>query len=256
MSDDIRYYDHENHIINNLNYKSKSDNIYHRYLNLPLKFEKPVILDTVKPNFSELLVFENSKLQLDNVEKFLNSLGLYNHRTDCVYSKPSSKTAFHIHSDTDKFSNHVKLAFSWGSELSKTIWWKPKKNSYVKKVKMYFEDQKRSNIKCSKFKRDTLTNILRKLYKSFFLNKKFRKSMTYLHAKEKDCIKVLERTIDRPSIYNVGQLHSTSNISNEDRWTLAIEVYKKKDKKPLTFNEALEYFKNYIDTDYELKNGY
>ena len=48
--------------------------------------------------------------------------------------------------------------------------------------------------------------------------------------KKKIVIRVLERTIDRPSLYNVGRLHSTWNPSNEGRWTLTFILGKKKQK--------------------------
>ena len=41
---------------------------------------------------------------------------------------------------------------------------------------------------------------------------------------------MLARTIDRPSLYNVGRLHSTWNPSNEGRWTLTFILGKKKQK--------------------------
>ena len=54
---------------------------------------------------------------------------------------------------------------------------------------------------------------------------------------------MLARTIDRPSLYNVGRLHSTWNPSNEGRWTLTFILGKKRNKKPLEFIESLNYFR-------------
>ena len=46
--------------------------------------------------------------------------------------------------------------------------------------------------------------------------------------KKKDCERVLARTIDELSLYNVGRLHSTWNPSNEGRWTLTFILGKNK----------------------------
>ena len=54
-----------------------------------------------------------------------------------------------------------------------------------------------------------------------------------------------ETVIDRPSLLNISQLHSTFNPSpTEHRWTLCFTLLK--DDKALSFDEALEIFKDYI----------
>ena len=90
---------------------------------------------------------------------------------------------------------------------------------------------------------------IRERIRLFLKGKKIGPLTKYAWAKEKDCNKVLERTIDRPSLYNVGRLHSTWNPSSEGRWTLTFILGKKRDKKPLHFIESLNYFRDYIVDD-------
>ena len=63
---------------------------------------------------------------------------------------------------------------------------------------------------------------------------------------ELPCDKVFEKVIDRPSLMNVGQLHSTYNPGNQSRWTLSFTVLNQ-DNSHLTFAESLKIFREVID---------
>lgn len=219
--------------------------LYHRYLKLPFNFEKPTLYDSVEQkDYCEFIYFKDKDLKTEPILNFIDSLGLYRIKTNSVYSAPND--GIRIHSDTSDLSDKVKLSFSWGSPDSKTIWWEPKTYKKVKVVKFYESNMNRT-VKCSKIKMLSLKEKMR----LFFKNKKAENIIKYAVAKESECDKVLERTIDRPSLYNVGRLHSTWNPSSKGRWTLSFILGKKKDKKPLEFIESLNYFRNYIRSEYE-----
>jgi len=217
--------------------------LYHRYLKLPFKFEKPTLYDSIElKDYCEFIYFKDKDLKTEPILDFIDSIGLYRIQTNSVYSAP--KDGIRIHSDTPDLSDKVKLSFSWGSPDSKTIWWEPKDYRRVKVVNFY-ESHMTRGVKASKIKMATIPERIR----LFLKGKKIGPLTKYAWAKEKDCNKVLERTIDRPSLYNVGRLHSTWNPSSEGRWTLTFILGKKRDKKPLHFIESLNYFRDYIVDD-------
>jgi len=215
--------------------------LYHRYLKLPFNFDKPTLYDSVElKDYSEFIYFNDKDLKTEPILDFIDSIGLYRIQTNSVYSAP--KDGIRIHSDTPDLSDKVKLSFSWGSPDSKTIWWEPKDRRKVKVVTFY-ESHMTRTVKCSKIKMSTIPERIR----LFLKGKKIGPLTKYAWAKEKNCNKVLERTIDRPSLYNVGRLHSTWNPSSEGRWTLTFILGKKRDMKPLHFIESLNYFKDFIE---------
>jgi hypothetical protein len=64
-------------------------------------------------------------------------------------------------------------------------------------------------------------------------------------AEWEDVDLVYEAVIDRPSLLNISQLHSTWNPSpTEYRWTFCFTLLE--NSQALTFNRALEIFKDYI----------
>ena len=214
--------------------------LYHRYLKLPFNFERPMLFDSVElKDYSEFIYFKDEDLQTEPILDFIDSIGLYRIQTNSVYSAPND--GIRIHSDTPDLSDKVKLSFSWGSPDSKTIWWEPKDRRKVKVVNFY-ESHMTRTVKCSKIKMLTIPERIR----LFLKGKKVGPITKYAWAKEKDCDKVLEKTIDRPSLYNVGRLHSTWNPSSEGRWTLTFILGKKRNKKPLEFIESLNYFSDFI----------
>jgi len=66
-------------------------------------------------------------------------------------------------------------------------------------------------------------------------------------AREEDCVMVHEQVINRPSLMNIGQLHSTYNPDmTEDRWTLCFTLLHPNGRH-VEFEEALEIFESFID---------
>ena len=72
-----------------------------------------------------------------------------------------------------------------------------------------------------------------------------QKNHSELYCEDENlCDLVCERVIDRPSLINVGQLHSTYNPhATEGRWTLCFFLLKS-DYTHLQFDEAVEIFKD------------
>lgn len=226
--------------------------LYHRYLKLPFNFEKPTLYDSIElKDYCEFIYFKDEDLKTEPILDFIDSIGLYRIKTNSVYSAPND--GIRIHSDTSDLSDKVKLSFSWGSSDSKTIWWEPKDLRRVKVVNFYESRMSRTQsflnmnrtVKCSKIKMLTIKERIR----LFLKNKKAENIIKYAWANESECNKVLERTIDKPSLYNVGRLHSTWNPSNKGRWTLSFILGKKKDMKPLHFIESLNYFRDYLEQE-------
>jgi hypothetical protein len=119
-----------------------------------------------------------------------------------------------------------KLNFTWGPLDSTTQWYKVKDNS--KLIKRYL-DSDHSN---TKFYEAGINPDIDISYSLF--------------ANREDVDLVYEAVINRPSLLNISQLHSTWNPSpNELRWTLCFILLE--NGKQLTFQRALEIFKDYIE---------
>jgi len=62
-----------------------------------------------------------------------------------------------------------------------------------------------------------------------------------------DCDVVHEAVINKPSLLNVGQLHSTHNFNtSEPRWTLSYHLLTIKDNTHIQFEDALDLFKDLV----------
>jgi hypothetical protein len=72
----------------------------------------------------------------------------------------------------------------------------------------------------------------------------FKIGKNYTAAK-KNADLVYEAVIDRPSLLNIGQLHSTYNPGTEHRWTLSF-IFLTQTGERLLFSEALDIFRAYI----------
>lgn len=177
---------------------------YHRYLNLPFDVEKPNKFEDGKKN--KQLFFDNTIIS-NYVIEWLDSLGLKSIHTEAFYTAPNDK--IFIHCDTPEIDNHVKINFTWGSELSTTRWWRLKEGSEYQK----------SNVE---------------------------DGGGILLAQEKDCDLLYEQVINKPSLINAGVLHSTYNPTNEGRWTLSLVIAEKEKQELLHWNDALVFLKDYI----------
>jgi hypothetical protein len=135
---------------------------------------------------------------------------------------PTNGGKIPLHNDTSTISNAVKINFTWGPDNSVTRWWHVKQPEYLKPVKP-----------------DNSHILIAGLVPDIVVTDAYS-------AREEDCELVHEQVINRPSLMNIGQLHSTFNPNmTEDRWTLCFTLLKL-DNTHLQFEEAVQIFKDYI----------
>lgn len=205
-----------------------TNNIYHRYLNLPLQYPKPERFNYGTENYAELLLQEQIYKPF---EDFVNSFDLrISNVLEGFYTKPNGgRVPLHADTSTMPGTNDIcKLNFTWGSKDSTTQWYKIKDESKIKKH--YFGED----------------GINKKFYDAG-ITPDFDISYV-LFADWDDADLMHEAVIDRPSLLNISQLHSTWNPSpTEHRWTLCFTLLE--NNKPLTFQRGLEIFKDYIITE-------
>ena len=193
--------------------------MYHRYIKLPVSHKKPMCFDT-QPT-EPTVIFVNKKYIDYSVVKCIESFGaIVSNVTEGIYTPPNHKK-LHIHNDTNTITNATKINFTWGPSNSVTRWWKVKDKMSLKI--------------------DILQSVDPDIVGSFDA----QKNHSELYCEDENlCNLVCERVIDRPSLINVGQLHSTYNPhATEGRWTLCFFLLKS-DYTHLQFDEAVEIFKD------------
>jgi hypothetical protein len=199
--------------------------VYHKYLNLPFNFPKPERFNHPADGYAVLIDRDNI---YPPFEEWIKRLGLtISNILEAFYTAPNGGRV-PLHSDTSYIpGTHdiCKLNFTWGSNDSTTQWYRIKDESKLKKYEFGKEGA----------------------------NKKFYEAgiipdidIEYvLFADWEDAELVYEAVIDRPSLLNISQLHSTWNPSpTEHRWTLCFTLLENGEL--LTVQRALEIFKNYI----------
>lgn len=201
------------------------NNIYHRYLDLPFTYPKPDIFNNSSNNYTALI---DSKYIYSPFKEWVESLGLSISNVLEGFYTPPNGGRVPLHSDTSFMPGEndcCKLNFTWGSNDSTTQWYKIKDLS---KIKKHYLDDADANQKFYDAGIEPDFNI------------------TYvLFADHEDADIVYEKVIDRPSLLNISQLHSTWNPSpTEHRWTLCFTLLQ--DSNILTFENALTLFKDYI----------
>ena len=160
----------------------------------------------IDKDHNEQLFFNNDIVPIQ-LKEFLNNIDLQSIHTEAFYTAPKDK--IYIHCDTPELDNHVKINFTWGSNDSVTRWWKIKQDKEM-----------------------SLSNV--------------EDGGGILTAHENDCDLVYEQVIDKPSLMNVGVLHSTYNPSSEGRWTLSLVLSRKNKTELLLWGDAVKIFKDYI----------
>jgi len=146
---------------------------------------------------------------------------------EAFYTSPNGGSII-IHNDggdTPGVDDCCKINFTWGSPDSTTRWYKIKDES--KLIKKYSGgDDPRYRVFSDK-------GIVPDIDISYSLS-----------AEIEDVDLVYEAVIDKPSLINNSQLHSTYNPSSEHRWTLCFVLLENGES--LRFHRALEIFKDYI----------
>lgn len=206
----------------------QNSNGYHRYLNLPFTFPKPERFNYPAGPSDNYAILMNKEDVYPPFKEWIESHGLkISNVLEAFYTKPGGGKV-PLHSDTGypPGTNDIcKLNFTWGPADSTTRWYKVKDES--KLIKHHFgKDASNKKFYDAGIEPDIdISNIM--------------------IAEWEDVDLVYEAVIDRPSLLNISQLHSTWNPSpTEYRWTFCFTLLE--NNQALTFQRALEIFKDYI----------
>lgn len=112
-----------------------------------------------------------------------------------------------VHVDGPELDDHVKINKTWGPKEGVIRWWSPKE---------YFTHQ---------------------------LDNSYNQTLV---AREEDSEFLYEVNTNHTSLINVGKFHSTYNPTNQGRWTLSFIPGKKNTNENVSWDEALEIYKDYI----------
>jgi hypothetical protein len=195
-----------------------SKNIYHRYLKIPFEYSKPTLFNT-KYTHANMICLPSNSIDNSAIE-WIKSFNLKVSNVIEGFYTPVNGGKLPIHNDTPTISDAVKINFTWGPENSVTRWWEVKDVSSLIPI-----TPDNSQIESLDITPDIEIN-------------------SAFSAKEENCNLVYEQVINKPSLMNIGQLHSTYNPhTTEDRWTLCFTVLKL-DNSHLQFDEALRIFKD------------
>jgi len=195
-------------------------NIYHRYLKLPFEYTKP---DCFNQNYNHNnMIFVSNRFIDKSIITWIENFNLKISNVIEGFYTPPNGGKLSLHNDTNTISNATKINFTWGPSNSTTRWWQVKDDSFL--IPAYPDN---SHIEIEGIVPDVaITNAFQ--------------------SKEENCNLVCEKVINKPSLMNVGQLHSTYNPDKKQgRWTLCFTLLKL-DKSLLQFNEALEIFKDIV----------
>jgi hypothetical protein len=102
----------------------------------------------------------------------------------------------------------VKVNWTYGAPGSKLIWWEPKNQNKIETYQTEFGAQ-------------------------------------YLTAEEKYCRHLYEVEINKPSLVNIGQFHSTWNPTTEGRWTLSLPLIDNTTNERLVWSNAIDRFQGH-----------
>ena len=201
-------------------------NVYHRYLNLPFQYPKPERFNNPVDNYNVLI---NREEIHGPFKEWIESHGLYiSNVLEAFYTKPNGGRV-PLHADTGYqrpgINDICKLNFTWGPLDSTTRWYRVK------------DETKLVNHKFGK-------DASNKKFYDIGIEPDIDISHIWI-AEWEDVDLVHEAVIDRPSLLNISQLHSTWNPSpTEHRWTLCFTLLE--NGQALPFTRALQIFKDYI----------
>jgi hypothetical protein len=198
------------------------ENRYHRYLNLPFEVAKPEMFNNFPDDMKHVDINDYSDV---NINKWLESLNLHVGHTEVFYTPPNGGK-LPIHSDETTLDDHVKINITWGPEEGVMRWWEANKTQVFTDIEDVKANYKGVDVDAADaFSHRQHTNVL---------------------AEEKDCTLVFESSTNKPSLVNVGVLHSTFNPTDKGRWTLCFVPAIPNGHGYIYWDEALEYFKDYI----------
>jgi len=202
--------------------------MYHRYLNMPMEHFKPACFNTTPTQAK--VIFVDAQYTDQNIKKWIESFGVkVSNVTEGIYTPPGDGKVS-IHNDTKTITNATKINFTWGPDTSVTRWWQ------VNNESMLQVDTTDS------------THIFEAVNPDIADHFDANNVHSELICDEQHCEIVHEAVINKPSLLNVGQLHSTYNPhKTEGRWSLCYFLLNQ-DNTHLQFENAVNIFK---DVTYE-----
>jgi hypothetical protein len=193
------------------------ENIYHRYVRVPFEIVRPDF-SYEYPDESKHVVISASDYNASELVKFLGGFGISITDMESFYTRPNGGE-LPIHTDMPVIDNRVKLNMTWGPEEGTTRWWKAKDQKTLQRNFV----QKYSDLEFTDAEHDNLL------------------------IKKSDADLVYEASTNRPSLVNVGQLHSTYNPSDQGRWTICFILGNAETGTYLDWKTAVKKFGYYLE---------
>lgn len=188
---------------------SKIENSYHRYLNLPFDFDKPAQFEEEFDTVKQLWKIDYNAPEF---EKICSDLGLTIEDIGGLYTPPGATLPLHVDGGSNGTpDDFIKVNRTWGPGYA--TWYDPSE-----------------------------TMILPTTEETGFATV----DDAYLAVEKEEELVYKIETKDDIHLLNVGLYHGAYNPSaTEGRWTLCF-VLGNKYKDYITWEESLEYFKDYI----------
>lgn len=178
-------------------------NLYHYYLDIPVKFE-PVFLE---PNFAHHNQYDLSLLSFEYI-KWFNDLGL-TIKFGELFTRHVGQPPVPIHIDQYTDTEHVKINYVFCEGEHRMIWYKLTSGKQIQIAK---------------------TGL----------------NTDYAWARDEDCEEVYSAVVGQPSLVNASILHGAPTIT-ASRWCFSFSLYYlDPNRGKLTWNDAVEIFKDYI----------
>jgi hypothetical protein len=188
--------------------KKNTENIFQQFLALPFAPGVDLFKEFPKdPDCSKHIQVSQELLNKEFVE-FFSNFDIEMNRWEAFYTAPFGK--IWVHTDTDGFGDAAKINWTWGDSLSETCWWDIKDRSRLEPIVTDF-------------------------------------GIKYLKAEEEDCKLLFKQQMTKPSIVQVGILHSTNNPTPTGRWTLCLPLIYPGTTQRLPWNRATEMFADYLE---------
>ena len=205
--------------------KLESENIFHRYMQLPFEIDKHPLCDTTPDTVAH---HDINPYRDPRIEAFNGSLGLITVHTEVFYTPPGGELP--IHADDVAIDNRAKINITWGPPEGTVRWWKSENAKAITDLESAKEMLGTELQPDEDFSAREHANLL---------------------AKKEDCELIWEANTNKVSLLNVGQLHSTYNPTNVGRWTLCFvpASHAIRGGAYLTFEEAVEVYGDYIIGD-------
>ena len=196
------------------------ENRFHKYINLPFEITKPDECNTFWDYANHISVDRDHPSSMPVIE-WLNNYNVDSIDVEIFYTPPDGGV-IPPHTDSPSFNDQTKINVTWGPDDGETRWWASDAwYEFSYNGEETSEDDKG----------------------------KTHKSLKVIRADEENCNLIHSANTNKPSLINVGQLHSTYNPGNVGRHTLCFNLIHLGGTRtdPLVWDEALEAFKDILE---------